>query len=129
VNNKAATLLSLFILAGLIAGCRSTTPTTKAAIAGRYTVRGDSWYAYEDIALRGDRFEWHYETDALPGPEPISGSFLLDGCLLIFEQPQMRQPHRIITHRRGTCMMWTPEQYEQYLRTGKTPADVLYQTR
>jgi hypothetical protein len=126
---KAIAALLLCAIAGLAVSCRSTLPITADSIAGRYTVHPGKWYAYEDIALRADHFDWRYETDAMPGPDPISGRFSLDGCLLTFEPPQMRQRHRIITQRRGRFLMWTPSQYEEYLRTGRTPHDILYQTR
>lgn len=126
---KTAALFLGLLLASFVAGCRSTMPITKANIAGRYSVEGRNFFANEDLVLHDDSFEWRLKTDALPGPEPISGSFSLSGCRLRFEEPRMPDPERIITERRGRFMMWTPSQYDEFTRTGRTPSDVIYQTR
>jgi hypothetical protein len=110
-------------------GAPTNEPLTVATIAGFYTVRGHGWFAHETIDLHGDSFEYCYRTDALPEPKPISGHFELDGCLLTLQMSTSRFDHRLITKTGGTLIMWTPKQYEEYLRTRKIPEDVLYRSK
>jgi hypothetical protein len=124
VKRPALLIASLLLLAG----CASAPPTA-ARIEGHYRVRGEGWHAYEDITLRNGNFRWRYVTDGPPGPEPLTGAYSFEGNLVIFHHPLMPQPKRVLTQPKGVCLLWTVAQYNEYLRTGQTPLDVLYRTR
>jgi hypothetical protein len=74
---------------------------------------------------------YDYFSDALDDPQlkeyPQHGTFTLDGCLLALTFPNGDVSHVILTQRRGHFMMWSPKDYDEYLRTGRVPESVLYQ--
>jgi hypothetical protein len=127
---KSTALFLVLVLSAFAVTACSTIPTTRAAIAGSYTTRdvGDHTYAYSLLELKDDTWVWGYVTDALPGPKPTKGRLSLNGCLLTLEEPGKRA-HYIVTQRRGRFLLWLPKDYAEYLRTGRTSADVLYQIR
>ncbi len=130
VPMKSTTLLFALVLSAFAeTGC-STIPTTPAAIEGDYTTRdvGNGYFAYSRLTLSGDGWLSRYVTDAMPGPEPTKGHLSLDGCLLTLEGPTERTQY-IVTQLRGRFLLWSPKDYEEYLRTGRTSSDVLFQAR
>jgi len=120
----AAVLVATF---QLLCGCASAPPAAK--IQGHYTVRGEGWSAYEDITLSNGNFRWLFVTGGARLPDSLTGFYSFEGNLLIFHHPLMRQPKRVLTQHNGNYVMWTPTQYKEFLKTGQTPMDVLYQTR
>ena len=130
VPMKSTTLrLALVLSAFAETGC-STIPTTPASIAGNYTTRdvGTGYFAYSRLTLSDDSWLSRYVTDAMPGPEPTKGHLSLDGCLLTLEGTQERTQY-IVTQRRGRFLLWSPKDYQEYIRTGQTSPNVLYQAR
>lgn len=126
---STALLVVLVVLAFAETGC-STIPTTPASIAGDYTTRDvtKNYFAYSRFTLSGDSWLSRYVTDAMPGPEPTKGHLSLDGCLLTLEGSKERTQY-IVTQLRGRFLLWSPKDYEEYLRTGRTSSEVLYQAR
>ncbi|MHA3774107.1 hypothetical protein ACXR0O_21470 [Verrucomicrobiota bacterium sgz303538] len=127
-------LRRLFALAVpvLLGGC-STVPITQETIEGTYELRGKNWYAGESVALRNGSFTYSIFTDYIDDPRlkrfPVTGRYTLEGSWITLHHPDVPSPRMILIRRSGRFELWTPEQREQFLRTGRTPEDVLYQHR
>jgi hypothetical protein len=124
VKIVASFLATLLLLGGCACG-----PPSAASIEGHYRVRLEGSYSYEDITLQNGYFTWRFVTLGGPDPAALTGVYSFDGSLLIFHHPLMRQPQRVLTRRKGIYLMWTLAQYDEYVKTGQTPLDILYQTR
>jgi len=112
----------------------STIPTTPESIRGRYELRsGPMYYAGEWIDLGNGTFEAGIFTDVLNDERlkhyPIRGGYTLDGCLITFQSRFVSKPRRILVRRGGRFTMWTPSDYEEFLRTRHTADSVLYQRK
>ena len=117
----------------LFGGCAAT-PITQQSIEGTYELRRareGRWFAGESIELREGRFVYSIFTDVVDDPRlrrfPMRGGYTLDGSAIALHHPAVPSPSMIITRRFGRFLLWTPQQSEQYLRTGRTPEGVLYQ--
>lgn len=124
VKNVAILLATLLFLGGCACG-----PPSEVKIEGRYRVRLEGSFSHEDITLRNGYFTWRYVTAVGPDPAALTGVYSFDGRLLVFHHPLMREPQRVMTRHKGSYLMWTLAQYDEFLKTGQTPLDVLYQIR
>jgi hypothetical protein len=124
VKDAATLLATLLFLGGCTCG-----PPSAARIDGHYRVRLEGSYSYEDITLQSGYFTWRYVTPGGPDPATLTGVYTFDGRLLILHHPLMREPQCVLTRRKGIYLMWTLAQYDEFLKTGQTPLDILYQTR
>jgi hypothetical protein len=99
---------------------------------GDYALAGEGWLAGEYLTLRSDHFEYAYFTDVVGvspnqgGEFKATGTYEVDGCLLILHHKSIRNPYRILTHHRHGIVIWTPKQYDEFLSTKKMPKDVLH---
>ncbi len=76
-------------------------------------------------------FSYEIFTDVLDDPRlkdnPRTGTFTLNGCLIELQFRDGTKFHQILTPRNGRYLMWSPKEYEEYLRTGRVSVFVLYQ--
>jgi hypothetical protein len=123
------------------AGRRESGYDTNAKLAmTTETIKG--LYSYSDVqsgrlwsghtVTLGDRtFTYQIFTDAGNDPHlkdyPQHGTFTLDGCLLTLTFPDGKVSHNILTRQRGRFVMWSPKEYDEYLRTGVVSDSVLFQ--
>ena len=125
----------LLVLLVFSSGCTTQSPPLSSdTIQGNYRLhsqRGITFRAGECISLREGRFFYDRFTDYDPDPSraglPVTGPYTLDGRIVTLHNVRVPNPQRILTRRNGTLVMWTPQQYEELLRTGNVALDVLHQ--
>lgn len=138
-NQRLVSLLivlnSITIALVLLVGC-TTQSTTVQNIKGLYTfppkdLQAGKYYSGESINLGDGVFSYKIFTDVGDDPRlkdnPRNGHFILDGCLLELRFRDGTRDHLILTQRHGRFLMWSPKDYEEYLRTGRVSDGVLYQ--
>jgi hypothetical protein len=100
------------------------------AIQGSYWP-GSSVYAGYSIKLGDGVFTYKFFTDFLDDPKlkdiPQQGKFTLNGSQLTLRFSNGQVSHLILTKNNGKFIIWSLEEYKEYLRTRFVPDSVLCQ--
>jgi hypothetical protein len=79
-----------------------------------------SWYAGEVIVIAGAKFQWSYFTDDLAhAPQDRKGPIRFFSDHIVLDEPHITKPKRIPGVVDGVPVLWEPEAYEKWKKTGK----------
>ena len=124
--------IATLALLGCLAAC-ATGPPSPQDVLGKYELRGKGIYAGESFELLDGTFIYSRFSDSLDDPSiqgmPVRGRYTLSGNTIVFHHPRVIYPQRTLERRLGRFTLWTPRQLTERAKTGKTPGDILYQSR
>jgi hypothetical protein len=115
----------------LLIGCDKQ-PAIPKAIQGIYALSPTSRaYTGETFRLGDGVFAYVWFTDVLSDQQlkenPQCGHFSLAGSDVTLVFSDGHTTHLMLTKSSGGYMLWTHDEYKDYLRTKKVPFSVLYQ--